>query len=81
MGLFNKTELEDDFMEDAQAGGKAKRKKKRGLKGQGFERRTAKRMTGESQEPDVIQYGKGGKTSAKKTKHRGKTSYGRHQGY
>jgi hypothetical protein len=81
MGLFNKKELDPNFMEEAQFQGKAKRKKKRALKKEGYGRKAAKRMTGEDMGEDVITYAKGGKTSTRKTKHRGKTTNGRHQGY
>ena len=83
MGLFGKKELEEGYEFKAQYRGKEKRLKKRMLKSTGMDRKEAKRMVGEDQVEEVLSYKKGGKipTSKKKTKHRGKTSYGRHSGY
>jgi hypothetical protein len=83
MGLFGKKELEEGFESNSQYRGKEKRVKKRMLKSTGMKKKEAKRMVGEDQAEEFIEYKKGGKisTSKRKTKHRGKTSYGRHSGY
>jgi hypothetical protein len=88
MGLFDKRVMSDEDMSSAQFKGEDKKfykKKKKAMKAQGMNNRTAKRMAKEDQEDTTIAYGYGGKVKYKKggmlgsknkTKHRGKTTNG-----
>jgi hypothetical protein len=84
MGLFKKKE---DISEEGMQVGQSKdgnkkhfRQKKKSLKAEGYGRKDAKRLAKYDDFGEVV-FAKGGKTSSRKTKHRAKTTNGRHQGY
>tara|TARA_R110002110_G_scaffold175861_1_gene379636 strand:+ start:2641 stop:2910 length:270 start_codon:yes stop_codon:yes gene_type:complete len=89
MGLFGKknqpTEEELNSAQFKSENKKAYRQRKKGFKKEGYDRKTAKRMTNEDNAEDIISMKHGGKivkTSNKRTSHRGaKGKATRHEGY